>query len=490
MGRLAKAVRRVPSEAWICAAVACLNAVCWSLITPPFQVPDEPDHFAYVQQLADTGSLPVPKARPHSKEEEVALKDLHFVDVRQRPGPGVTLRSQAQQRNLEKGLRAFSAGAPRAQHSAGLAGSEPPLYYAIEAIPYKLGSGGTLLDRLALMRLVSALMAGVTALFAFLFLRETLPAFPWSWIVGGLGVALFPLIGFMSGAVTPEAMLYAVSAALFYLLARAFRRGLTPRLATAIGLLLAVGLLTKLNFIGLMPGTGLGLVLLAIRAARRSRAEALRALLLAAGIAVTPVLAFIMINLLSNRAAFGVVTAASRQTLRHGGIVSELSYIWQFYLPRLPGMRHDFVGLFTTRRLWFNGLVGLYGWLDTSFPAWVYDLALLPAGAIALLAAKTLLGVRSALRARIAEPLVYLVMAAGLMGLVGADGFLEFPREVGNYAHPRYLMPLVVFWGVALALAARGAGRRWGPVLGAALVVLALAHDIFSQLLVVSRYYG
>jgi len=32
------ALRRVPRAAWICALVAFLNAACWSLITPPFQV--------------------------------------------------------------------------------------------------------------------------------------------------------------------------------------------------------------------------------------------------------------------------------------------------------------------------------------------------------------------------------------------------------------------------------------------------------------------
>ena len=40
-----------------------------------------------------------------------------------------------------------------------------------------------------------------------------------------------------------------------------------------------------------------------------------------------------------------------------------------------------------------------------------------------------------------------------------------------------------------LALAARGAGRRWGPAAGTLIVLLILAHDIFSQLLVVGRYY-
>ena len=48
----------VPVAAWLCALVAGLNAIGWSFITPPFQVPDEPAHVAYVKQLAETGSLP------------------------------------------------------------------------------------------------------------------------------------------------------------------------------------------------------------------------------------------------------------------------------------------------------------------------------------------------------------------------------------------------------------------------------------------------
>ena len=35
--------------------------------------------------------------------------------------------------------------------------------------------------------------------------------------------------------------------------------------------------------------------------------------------------------------------------------------------------------------MWFDRASGFYGWLDTSFPAWVDNLALVPAGLIALL---------------------------------------------------------------------------------------------------------
>jgi hypothetical protein len=40
------------------AAVAILNAAAWALITPAWQGPDEPDHYAYAQTLAELGHSP------------------------------------------------------------------------------------------------------------------------------------------------------------------------------------------------------------------------------------------------------------------------------------------------------------------------------------------------------------------------------------------------------------------------------------------------
>ncbi|MGA2165996.1 MAG: DUF2142 domain-containing protein, partial [Solirubrobacteraceae bacterium] len=290
--RLAEAFANIPRTAWICVTVACLNSVCWSLISPPFQITDEPSHFAYVQHLATTGTLPTSNEEKFSAAETEALIGLKYQQVRELP-QNHTIASAAEQAQLE---RALSTPASSASQDAGVATEQPPLYYTLETIPYNLG--GTVLTRLALMRLLSALMAGVTALFAFLFLREALPGVRWAWTVGGLGVALFPLLGFMSGAVNPDAMLYAVSAALFFVLARAFRLGLTPGWAAAIGAVIAVGVLTKVNFIGLLPGAVLALGILALREARVSRSGAYRALALAAGVAVSPVVVYLTLNAL------------------------------------------------------------------------------------------------------------------------------------------------------------------------------------------------
>jgi 4-amino-4-deoxy-L-arabinose transferase-like glycosyltransferase len=476
---------RVPTAAWVCALVACLNAACWSLITPPFQVPDEPAHVAYVREIAEAGRLPSGSGGNLSAEEERVVEALHVARIREQQ-ENQPISSQSEQEQLERELKRAEGSSEKGGAEAGVAASQPPLFYALQAIPYTLG--GTLLDRLELMRLLSALMGGLTALFVFLFVREALPGIPWAWTVGALGVALVPLLGFMSGAVNPDALLFAVSAALFYCLARTFRRGLTRRSAIVLGIVTAVGFMTKLNFIGLAPGVFLGLIVLALRAARTCRLGAFLSLTIAIAIAICPVIVYVIVHLTSGHPALGVVSSSVNST--SGSALEELNYIWQLFLPRLPGTRNDFPGLFTARQIWFNGYVGLYGWLDTTFPGWVYDLALIPAGLIASLCIRELIARRAALRSRLAELIVYLAMATGLMALIGASSYEEFPRLEAEFGQTRYLLPLLPLLAAVLALAARGAGRRLGPAVGALIVVLFLAHDLFSQLQLIARFYG
>ncbi|HUN77854.1 MAG TPA: DUF2142 domain-containing protein [Solirubrobacteraceae bacterium] len=477
--------RRVPAAACACAAVATLSAVSWSFLTPPFQAPDEPSHFAYTQILAETGALPRTSTSSYSPEENVVLTDLDHQAVRFNVAIG-TISSAAQQRRLEHDM---GLALSRVGEGAGVASPQPPLYYALQTIPYFAGSGGTLLDRLALMRLLSALMAGVTALFVFLFLREALPAAPFAWTVGGLCAALAPLLGYVSGIVNPDALLCAVAAALFFGLARGFRRGLTPGLAIALGALTAAGFLSKLNFLGLAPGVLLALLLIGRRTARGTGRRGYRWAALAAGIGLAPPAAYALVNVLSGHPAFGLLSAGvSGTTAHHGSPLQELGYVFQLYLFRLPGTPAYFPGLLPLR-LWFEKLVGAYGWLDTYFAEWVYVLAAALALPIVALCLREAVRARGALRARLDELAAYAAIAVGLLALIGADSYLELPKYAGSYSEPRYLLPFAALFAAVFALAARGAGRRWGPAVGTLLIVLVLGHDIFSQLLVVSRFY-
>jgi hypothetical protein len=478
----------VPVAAWTCALIAFLNAAAWSLITPPFQGKDEVDHFAYVERLAQTGKLPSePVSDSYSPQESLLLSGLHYYEVRFTPSiPAIS--SVAEQRTLERDADAGASLAGRG--GAGVATPEPPLYYALQVIPYTLG-GGNMLVQLQLMRLFGALLGACTALLIFLFLREALPGVPWAGTVGALCVALQPLFGFMSGSVNPDTLLYTIAAGLFLCLARAFRRGFTRRLAVALGLLIAAGFVTKLNFLGLAFGVFVGLVVLSVGEARaRGPEEALRLFAIAAGIGVAPVLLDALRNALSGHPTFGVVSGIL-DTIAAQPLFKELSYVWEMYLPRLPGMSHYFKGMATYKDIWFDRSVGLYGWMDTLFPGWVDNVALVPAGAVALLCARELLRRGDALRARLPEFGVYAAIAVGVIVLVGVSSYhSDVVEHELAYGEPRYLLPLLALLGGVVVLAVRGAGRRWAPVAGAAMVVLFLGHDLFSQLQVIARYYG
>jgi hypothetical protein len=480
---------RLPTAAWICALIALLNAVAWSLITPPFQGKDEVDHFAYVAHLAQKGTLPEGggEESEYSPQLLLVMEGIHYYGVRFSPQtPALTAISQ--QATLMEDVAA-GRSVEDATEGAGIATTEPPLYYALETIPYSLG-GSDMLTQLQLMRLLSALFGAMTALFTFLFLRESLPGVPWAATVGALCIALQPLLGFMSGSLNPDSMLYAITAAVFYCLARAFRRGLDRRLAIALGLLIAIGFLTKLNFIGFAAGVFAGLVLLAVREAKARGRGALVTPAIAAGIGIAPGALYVLRNVLTNHPTLGPTSGVAGSATAHS-LFDEISYVWQLYLPRLPGMTHYFTGVNTFKDVWFDRSVGLYGWMDTTFPGWVDDVALVLAAIVALLCARGLLARRPALRARLPEICTYAAITIGVLAMIGISSYdSDILGHEAAFAEPRYLLPMLPLLGGAVVLATRGAGRRWAPVVGTAMVLLFLGHDVFSQLQVIARYYG
>ncbi len=488
--RLGAPLRRIPRAAWVCALIALLNAAAWSLIVPPFQGRDEIDHFAYTEQLAESGSLPHEEGNgppSYSAGESLTMEALHYWKVRFTPYTPAIFTPAEQETLIED---ATSTRYPLAgTGEAGGAGNEPPLYYALQVVPYELG-GHDLLTKLQLMRLFSALLGALTALLTFLFLREILPRQPWAATVGAICVALQPAFAFMSGTDNPDVLLYALSAGIFLCLARAFRRGFTRRLAIVLGVLVAAGLVTYFSFIGVALGAYGALLVLALRDARRRGRAGLVAPAIALAIGLLPVLGDGLHNALAGQHTFGEASSVGG-TVTLGSLGTELSYTWQLFLPRLPGMTHYFEGLTTWREVWFDRFVGFYGWMDTMLPGWVDGVALALALPVALLCARELVRRHRALRARLPELGAYALIVLGVLVMLGVSSYTtDVVKHESALGEPRYLLVLIPLLGALVALAVRGAGRRWMPVAGAALVMLFLGHDIFSQLQVIARYYG
>jgi 4-amino-4-deoxy-L-arabinose transferase-like glycosyltransferase len=316
--------------------------------------------------------------------------------------------------------------------------------------------------------------------------------------VGALAVAFQPMFGFTSSGVTSDTVLYAASAGIFYLFALCFRRGLSQRRGLAIGALTAVGVLAKLNMLGLAPGIGFGLLVLVLRSDGDRRRQALRGALAAFAVAAVPAAIYMALNsTVWDRGLWfgnsGVPPLSPIVPGKHhiatGGFLNALSYLWQFYLPRLPSM-HPFFHYYQVRYIWFNGFIGQFGWLDYGFPQWVYNWALALSFGVLALVLRALVSLRESLRARLWELATYVVLTLGLLILIGATSFVARLGGAASYEQPRYLFPLLALYGALIALAARGAGKRYGPAAGVVLVCIAVAHTAASMLLTLSRYYG
>ena len=287
-----------------------MNVAIWSVIVPPWQVPDETTNFAYAQYLAETGKAP-PQAGggPFSLQQTVAMNATWFGPVYGHPmNRGIFTTPD------QIAMRAAVAAASDPVGPGGYtsASNQPPLYYALEAIPYWLSPSGDIFARLLFMRLLSALMAAGTVLAIFMFLRELLPRTRWAWTVGALMVAFQPQFDFIGAGVNADNLLYLASALTFFALARAWRRGLTTRRAVLIGAALAIGMLAKLTFLALVPGAGLVLLMLAWRARPAGTAAVLRMLASALAVVALPVGIYLVLN----------VTAWHRGSPFAGGLAS------------------------------------------------------------------------------------------------------------------------------------------------------------------------
>jgi 4-amino-4-deoxy-L-arabinose transferase-like glycosyltransferase len=494
LGGIARRWRSIPRAGRICFLIAFLNAAIWGVVVPPFQVPDEIAHFAYAQYVAENGKPPPqgPGAQ-FSPQEQDTLDALDFFSVVGRPEARVILT-----RAEDRGLRAVLATHPSPDGPGGASSitNQPPLYYALEAIPYWLSPSNNILTRLAFMRLLSALMAAGTVLAIFLFLREMMPSTPWAWTAGALIVAFQPTFDFIAAGVQGDNLLFLASAATFLGLARAYRRGLTRPRAAGIGLAIVAGLLGKLTFVSLVPGIALAVLLLGVRAWRSDRRAAIVNCAIITAIVVIPVAAYAILNATvwhrGGPTAGGFAGAATGPLpAGHAITLNEtLDYIWQLYLPRLPFMHHIEFGSYPVISTWLDGTIGHFGWLDYIFPLWVYRLAKVLLIVFAVLGVIGIVRYRAAIRSRLALLGCFFVMSIGLMAAIGYAG-IRYRASTGDpFEQARYLFPLLGLYAAWIVLSARALPRRWAPVFAGAVVVLAMAHGLFAETLTISRYYG
>ncbi len=378
---------------------------------------------------------------------------------------------------------ATNEGAP------GSAAPYPPLYYAYEAVPARVLQPLDALDRFFVLRMWSALLFGATAVGVLLFLREVFPSRPWTWAVGAFAVALQPVAAFMGGGVNNDNLLYALSAGLLALTARAMRRGIDRTSAWGLAGLAFAGILTKPSIAMLFPGIVVGLVVAHRRHRRPLRPVAEATVVTTVALAVWVAIAKVWGGR-SPSQALGL-SGGTELSARAGpvGIRRQLSYFWQYFLPRLPNMTPavDYLH-YPVYDVYWRGLVGVYGFFAYGFSYRVLKLALVPAAAVVALAVWTLVRERARVRARLGEVVTYAIVAVGTLAFMASVGVRQLVATDLPFEQTRYLFPLLALYGAGIALAA--ARRRFVVVVGPAVVALAAAQAWFGLLLTVRHYYA
>ena len=341
-------LRRLPAAALMVRRGGVRQRARLAVVTPPFHVPDETVHVAYVQYLAETGGS---QTSPGQRVLRRAVRPAGR--ARLQLGGGQPSRTHhCSERRTARCRRRAPPAEPVSGGGTAEGSNQPPLYYALRGgrVP------GLAVEEPArplwVMRVLSALLGAVT-LFVYLFLRELFPE-PWTWTMGALAVAFQPLFGFVGSGVTPDTLLFATSAALFWVLARAFRRGLTPRLGAGIGRRAGAGDARQAELPGPRARRGSG-----HRVARVARAPRPGARRAAAGAALA--CAIVVAVAAHVRGAqrdsvgprrLGRRPGRGRQVGDRSGAApgdpntlnEQLSYTWQLYLPRLPFMNEQFAG--------------------------------------------------------------------------------------------------------------------------------------------------
>jgi 4-amino-4-deoxy-L-arabinose transferase-like glycosyltransferase len=474
----------VPASLAALIAVVVIVGLTWALLVPPWQSPDEVAHFAYVQSLAERFALPGAANRADvSTDQQVA-------DTTVGASRGAFFPQSTPPNWNRQAYEAYIATSSHNSRSDGggpnPASANPPLYYLYADIAYLIDDGGNAFGQLYAVRIWGVLLLALTAIGAWLLAGETLGRRRIPQLACSAMVGLWPMETFISTSVNPDAMMVTLWTWATWLGMRVINRAAPRRDAIALCAVTAAAVLTKATSYALIPPTLLALLIGWRRRPVDQRRAARRELGIPLLTLVAPVLGWIAISAALNRPA--VNTIKSGTTARPFNVRQFISYVWQFYLPKLSFMTRirETAGL-PLDDIWVREGWGNFGWLVVRFPNWAYRVfVVLTIGTLVPAAA---LLVRVADRRRLAPIGFLLLTLLALLGGLHLTDYRSLIAGQGPILQGRYLLPVVALWGLSVAsLIARISPRRQAAACGVLMAGL-LVLQVFSLSTILHAYY-
>jgi 4-amino-4-deoxy-L-arabinose transferase-like glycosyltransferase len=479
-------LRRIPRPLALLLAVASLLTVAWTFATAPLQGPDEPAHFNYAQHLAETGAKPSVLTGDHPDSSQT-FTALFFMNLDQLAGVADARPAWSSLEERRFDTIIDQLGDKGAEDGAGpnpLA-KNPPLYYAYQVIPYQVGSLGSFWDRLTVMRLASGALFLLTVLFAWLAAAQVF-AGTWPRLIAAGSVALLPQLTALSGTINSDNLLVSVWSAFTFVALRLVRRGASTGGILALCGLAGASLLTHGRGIAIVPALLVTLVVVIVRE-RPTLAGAARWLGGGAALLIGVALAYRFLLAPSTGAYGGEVNLGPVGSMSIPGFINTT---WQFYLPPLPFMGDRIGPDYGYRQVFIEGFFGRFATLEVGYPASVYTLvqAACALGLVGLVVFAV--GRRDALRARWAQATVTGAIALSMIGFLHVASYRALVGSNDPLITGRYVLPVVVAFGLAVAFVLTSFRARVSAVLGALVLGSLLALNLAGLMLTVTRFYG
>jgi 4-amino-4-deoxy-L-arabinose transferase-like glycosyltransferase len=492
VGSVRMLATRIPIPLGALLAAVAMLGVCWALLLPAWQAPDENYHFGYAQLLAERFQLPGEANRPGLSTEQFLAQDWSNSDqtaavpaTKPEWSEQAYERWRADQQRLGDAAREDGTG-------PNPASTNPPLYYLYETPAYLAAKGGDIFDRLYLMRLWSVVLLLVTTCGAWLLAGELFGRErPLQLAAAGIA-GLQPMVTFISSSVTPDALVLALWTLCFWLGVRILKRGLGAPEAVALMLVVGLGVVTKATSYALLPAALLVLTVGAVRLGREQRRLAVTLAALGLAAFVAPAGGWIATAHILDRPAVNQVGTAPGHpspTLTTVNVRELGSYVWQFYLPKLPFQKRvDGMPDKPAYNVWLKGGWARFGWLEIGFPSVVY--LLLSAFTLAVFAGAAVALGRAWRRIDWAVAAFFAVAAGALLAGLHWTEFRTLVGGTGPFNQGRYLLPLIGIMGAATAAAVSALPARWRMSAVAAVLGGLVVLQVFSLALIAGRFYA
>jgi hypothetical protein len=463
----------------------------WALAIAPLQGPDETEHLAYVEHLAETGKIPsaTTGTSTYARDEATALASglLAVFQNRQARPPW----SVEAERSFRSGEDQLGVDARKTGEGPNPTAKNPPLYYLYEAAGWNLAVGAGFFGKLFVLRLLSGLLLLAFVVLTWLLAGEVFGGRRLPQTVATGVVALLPMNAYMSGVVNTDILLAVVWALFLWLALRMVRLGLTWKRSAWLSLVTVLCVLTHGRGLALVPALPTALLVAWLVHAKSLRttlaAVAASALVLVSGLLVYRGIASAGEN--GGELFGGEINLGNKQAF---SVRQLLSSIWQFYLPKLDSMQARLGPPIGYRQIFVQQyFAGVFSLNEVYFPYWVYDTVQV---AVFLLIAT--LWTLAAMRPRSVlahwPKLVILAVTAGCVLLfLHIASYRALLDGGGNpLITGRYLLPLGAIVGVCAGALVALLPRRLGAAVAVVILVGLVTLSVGALGLTVERFYA